>query len=146
MQDVESVREAQGELPVVMGILKVLAFFHVQKGGRHKPSHRALWISVGLWILADQKAPKAFALSRLSFCEQKDRIRQRSKPLSMPYSVQKLGHLPPEWEHVVNWAAWVGVLVHVLSTSDLRAHVPAQFTWQALLRSSILSAFLWRQF
>ena len=84
MQDVESVKEAQGELPVVMGILKVLAFFHVQKGGGHKPSHRALWISVGLWILADQKAPKAFALSRLSFCEQKDRIRQRSKPLSMP--------------------------------------------------------------
>ena len=56
------------------GQLEGLGFFHVQKGGRHNPSHHTFWATVGLWILADQKGPKAFALSRLSFREQKERL------------------------------------------------------------------------
>ena len=74
MQDEASVKKAHAELSGVMGILSYfegLGFFHVRKGVGHKPSHHAFWTTVGLWILADQRGPKAFAPSRLSSCEQK---------------------------------------------------------------------------
>ena len=63
-----------GELSGVMGILSYfegLGFFHVRKGVGHKPSHHAFWTTVGLWVLADQRAPKAYMLSRLSSCVKK---------------------------------------------------------------------------
>ena len=37
--------------PVRLVSLMVLVFFHVQKGVRHKPSHRAFWATVGFGSL-----------------------------------------------------------------------------------------------
>ena len=76
MQDEASVKKAHAELSGVMGILSYfdsLVFFHVRKGVRHKPLHRAIWATVGLWILADQRGPEGVHAFKTQLLRAKER-------------------------------------------------------------------------
>ena len=66
-------KEAQGDLSGAMGDIDGLGIFPCSKRWEGQALAPRLLGNCGLWILADQRAPKAFTLSRLSFCEQKER-------------------------------------------------------------------------
>ena len=77
-----------------MGSLRVLVFFMFKKvGGTNPRTALSGQLYIGLWILTDQRAPKAFALSRLSSCEHK---RETHTPLSLRF----LWKNHPPWPHI----------------------------------------------